>query len=1153
MTLNREVFFSDPTDTTIPNDGVTKVGVPETAEQWEVLRYELQSFVCEGEYERGLDRILSTFLANLGKPTQPAVWVSGFYGSGKSHLVRVLEYLWCDVELPDGASARSLVRLPVEIETHLRELQTAGKREGGLWAAAGTLGAGAGDNVRLALLGIAFRAAGLPEQYQPARLAIYLKQNGYFDAVVAHLQSQGRNFFRESRNMWVSRSLHDALASAAADVADDAAGWRDLLKTQYASRIEDISDSEMLDTMQEVLELVSTRPGSIPLTLLVFDELQQFIGDDGDRTQKVQNMVEACSTRFGSRVLFVSTGQNEMAATTQLSKLQGRFTVRVTLSDTDVEKVVREVVLRKDPAKEPLLRSVLDRASGEIDRQLAGTAIAAGQADHDALVPEYPLLPVRRRFWERTLRAVDTGTAGQLRTQLRIVHEATRQVANRPVGTVIPGDAIYTQLEAPMQQSGMLLREVAQTIHAEDDGTPEGKLRSRLLAAVFLIGRLPTSGILATGIAATPDALADLMTEDLTGGSTSLRQQIPTLLDELAARPLPPVMKVGEEYRLQTRASSEWQGDYRSRHNRILGDDGRIASDRDRALRDALQRTVQGISLTQGQTRTPRSFNLHFGGDRPASNTGVVPVWVRDEWSTPASTVGADARAEGTDSPIVFVFLPRLDAEQLRTADAGYAAAEETLGARPQPRTPEEIDARKSMESRRDQERARRDGIVDRIVRGARVFVGGGSEVPESMPVSVRTAVDNALIRLFPRFDMADQAGWHLVVRRATEGSADALAAVSHTGKPEDFPPCGEVLRWLDTAGKRGTDIRKHFMGGVYGWPQDAVDGALLALLSVGLIRASRNGQPLTAAQLTQGQVGVADFYTETEVVPALTRIEVRRFLSDMGLSCDAGKEAEVLPRALDILRQAAVAAGGDPPLAAAPSTGHIDDLRGLGGNRQIVAVHAARHELLESLTLWQKTRALIEERLPAWVALQQMLRHAEGLPATPPIAARVEAIRVNRSLLADVGPVSPLRQELAGLLRSELQARRAQLLEVRESEVAPLAASREWEALSPEDRESILVANGLGSVPELRLSTDQALLSSLDDTSLRDWGDRIAAVPGRVRAAREEAIRRTTPTAVPVRPPHATLSTATEVDAYLDALRRAIMACIDDGKPVVI
>ena len=75
---------------------------PETAQQWDVLEWELKSFVCEGEYARGLERILNSFLTNLSQSQQPAVWVSGFYGSGKSHLVRVLEYLWRDMELPGG-------------------------------------------------------------------------------------------------------------------------------------------------------------------------------------------------------------------------------------------------------------------------------------------------------------------------------------------------------------------------------------------------------------------------------------------------------------------------------------------------------------------------------------------------------------------------------------------------------------------------------------------------------------------------------------------------------------------------------------------------------------------------------------------------------------------------------------------------------------------------------------------------------------------------------------------------------------------------------------------------------------------------------------------------------------------------------------------
>ena len=118
--LNREVFSKDPTTFSIPNDGVTIVSIPQKPEEWAVLRYELESFVCSGEYRSGMERVLSTFLAHLDQPRQPAVWVSGFYGSGKSHFVRVLQYLWQDASFPDGARARSLAALPPDIADHFR-------------------------------------------------------------------------------------------------------------------------------------------------------------------------------------------------------------------------------------------------------------------------------------------------------------------------------------------------------------------------------------------------------------------------------------------------------------------------------------------------------------------------------------------------------------------------------------------------------------------------------------------------------------------------------------------------------------------------------------------------------------------------------------------------------------------------------------------------------------------------------------------------------------------------------------------------------------------------------------------------------------------------------------------------------------------------
>ncbi|MEO9027214.1 MAG: BREX system P-loop protein BrxC, partial [Ktedonobacteraceae bacterium] len=535
MVKNRDIFLEDPTTYTIPNNGVAQVINPSTSEEWAVLRYELEHFVCEGEYKSGLQRILTAYLANINGTQQPAIWVSGFYGSGKSHFVRVLEYLWRDTVFPDRARARGLAMLPNEIAELLMELTTAGRREGGLWSAAGTLGAGSGTSVRLALLGILFRSAGLPEQYAPARFVIWLMQNGHYKDVRTEVERKGSHFATQLNNMYVSSVLAQALLDSIPGFASTTVEARNFLRMQFPIK-DDISDDELLTTMHDVLALQSTTTGKLPCTLLIFDELQQFIGDDSDRTLHVQNVVQACSAHFGNRLLFVATGQSAIQATLQLQKLQGRFTVRVPLTDTDVERVVREVVLRKQPAQTPALKTVLDAASGEINRHLAGTNIGPRPADAERLIPDYPLLPARSRFWENVLRAVDSmGQAGQLRTQLRIVHDAVREIADAPLGTVVAGDVIYNQLKTDMLQSGVLLRDVATSIEQLNNGTDDGKLRSRLCATIFLLNRIQTGGAEPTGLQANVATLADLLVGDVTdvNANTKLRQCIPPLLDSL--------------------------------------------------------------------------------------------------------------------------------------------------------------------------------------------------------------------------------------------------------------------------------------------------------------------------------------------------------------------------------------------------------------------------------------------------------------------------------------------------------------------------------------------------------------------------------------------------------------------------------------------
>ena len=1147
----REVLFRDPLTTVIPNDGVTKVIQPQSENEWGILRYELESFVCEGEYQQGLERILSAFLANTSQAQQQAAWVSGFYGSGKSHLVRVLEYLWRDVPFPDGAKARSLVTLPSDIEANLVELSRLGKQEGGLWSAAGTLGAGVGG-VRLALLAVLFKGAKLPDQYPAARLVIWLKQNNWYDAVDSAVHARGKELNYELRNMYVSPVLAESLLEVIPGLASGPSDVRNLLREQYPN-VPDISDSDLHSAIADVLSLQSTVPGKLPLTLLVFDELQQFIGNDPQRTLHVQNVVEACATHFGSQLLFVGTGQSALQANTELSKLQGRFSIRVTLSDVDVEKVVREVVLRKTPDKVASVRNVLDSASGEIDRHLAGTRIGPRPSDVQDRVADYPMLPVRRRLWERMLRSVDSaGTAGQLRTQLRIVHDTTREVAEEPLGTVAPADAIYWQIETEMLQSAVLPRDVATAIRELDDGTEDGKLRSRLCALIFMIGKLPRDeGPLATGVRATSDALADLVVDDLTAGSASLRQQVPVVLQGLVDAGK--LILFDREYRLQTPESMEWETDYLSRLSRILGNDVRMASERETAMREALATALRGLSFLQGATKTQRKYDTYLGSGRPATSGSSVPLWVQDEWSASLAAMREEARQAGVDNPTVFVFLPRLEADELRQTIGRLRAAQETVNTRAAPQTSAGIEARGAMQSRIDVQGKRVSDLVDNIVRNAHVYQGGGNEVvAASFREAVGQAVEAAFTRLFPKFADADQGGWNRVVARALQGAPDALSALGYSSDIEKHPVCQEIRSFVGVAGKRGSDVRRYFLDPPYGWSRDAIDGGLLALLVGGFLRATRNGQAVIAKDLNQQQIGVTDFFSEGVIVSAAQRIQVRRVASAMGLPARSGEEAEAVPLILERLQSEAQAAGGEAPLPAQPDNTIVGEFRELAGNRQIVGVAEKADTLIDRHWDWLAAGEAAQERLPEWRRLQRFLHHARTLPVAKELDSQIEAIRSQRSLLTNPNPLPPILSKVISALRKSVSEAHERLRKERDREVTELEKSDDWMKLKPADGVRILVSNGLGSISDLAIGTDQALMECLEDTALQDWDDRLLALRTRIAQAREEAARLLAPKAVTVRPTPATLNSREDVEAYIQQLREQLLAQVDEH-PVII
>jgi len=942
---NRDIFLRDPATAKLMNNGQARISDGMTAQEWATLREELSNFVCEGQYADGMLRILEAFLGRVGGTDQSGAWVSGFYGSGKSHLLKMIGHLWNNTVFPDGATARSLVpRLPAEIEAALKELDTAGRRAGGMHAAFGALPSGSAESTRLTILGIILRSCGLPDQYRLAKFCLYLKNNGFYDQVKKEVEASGKDFMRELENLTVSPVLRAALLKVDPQLGN-ADALRTLLTKEFAQPV-DISTAEFLRMTREVL----VGKDGLPLTILVLDEVQIYVRNNLERTREVVEVAEALGKQLDSRLLVVAAGQSALSSDVpEFPWMRARFTITVELSDADVENVTRRVLLAKRPEKIEEVRMTLSSHAGEIARQLSSTAIATRAEDQDILADDYPILPVRRRFWEHVLRAVDpAGTSAMLRSQLQNIHEALRELAESPLGTVVPADIIFDQLQAGMVQQGVLLRELSETIRKQD------RLAGRLCGLIFLIRKLPRTSGADCGVRATPEMLADLLVSDLSNDGTKLRKEVPLVLQKLVDEGI--ILKDGEEYNLQTKESQEWDKEFRNRQTQIGSNESVVHQKRDALLQAALQKEINTVRLKQGASNEPRELVLHFAPEPPDATGQNVPVWVRNEWNASQKNVVDAARAAGTDSPILFVFVAKAEAEKLREQIIRAEAARSTIDGKGVPSTREGEEARSSMGTRlSDAERAR-DQLIAQIASGAKVYKGGGTELFNlTLAEKVREGATDALVRLFPRFVEADHKAWTSVINRARNGDDSPLRAVDYEGATEQHPVCKDILVKVGS-GIEGRELRKFFAASPYGWPQDAVDGGIIALHAGAHLLARYNGQPLAVGQLDQNKISKTEFRTENIILTGPDKLKLREMFREAGVTAKASDDLELKSTEyLNVVEALANKAGGPAPLPEAPKMTKLTDLRGCIGNDRLKGLLDAADTLKPEVAKWKK------------------------------------------------------------------------------------------------------------------------------------------------------------------------------------------------------
>jgi hypothetical protein len=1143
MTMkNRDVFHKDPLSWHLLNEGVSSNNENKEADL-KTLRYELETFVCEGEYKAGLIKIIQAFVQNFGQE-QAGAWVSGFYGSGKSHLVKVLRYLWTDHKFSDGTTARNIATLPAEVTDLLKELSTLGRQHGGLHSAGGTLKAQAGD-VRERVLGIIFQSVGLPDKISTARLMLDLRDEGTLETIEEHIRKAGKDPEKEFAKIYTSADFHRAYLHTHSNLGDTKAVAAAML-AQYPAKQTEVSIDDMIGLIRRALQ----RDGKIPCTVLVLDEIQQFINNDPKLSNDVQEVAEAIQKQLDGRVMLVGTGQSALSETPALQRLMGRFPNKTHLKDNDVENVVRTVVLRKKPDKQKDIEKVLTSHAGEISRQLKSTKIASRNEDADAYVADYPLLPVRRRFWENVLHSIDhSGTLAQMRNQLRVTHEACKAVADLPLGSVIPADFIYDQLTTEMLQSNELQRRFQEIIEDQKKKT-DGDLRARICSTVFLINKLRNHGS-DQGVRATAEHIGDLLSGDLKDSPPIFAKKVPELLTALASEGV--LMFVDDEYRLQTTVGAEWENEYRRSLTAISNNDAQIASQRGQLLAKAIRDDLVGLKLLHGQAKEKRTVSVHHGADVPPPFDGLT-VWVRDGFTENEQAIIQHIQGRDTSDPTVHVLIQKSKAQELKSAIAASMAAEQTINSKGSPTTQEGTEALAGMKTRLHHEQGKVDNALAAVLGGARVFLSGGAEQAViTLKEAVQAACESSLSTLYPKFATADSANWGSVWKKAKDGNAGALQVVGHAGDADKHPVTAELVRFIGP-GKKASDIYEHFTTSPYGWPKECLDACLAVLLESGHLAAKLNGQPIGLSQLDQRKIYQADYRVQHPVLTASQKLRVKKLFKDVGHPFLPGEENVAATGFVSTMRGLADRAGGEPPAPEKPNSPLIIEIDGLGGNDLLFKLHEEADALTKLANDWKTIADNITARQPAFERTKKLLAYAEaaGVHGAEAQRTALDSVVKNRGLLVDPDPVAPICKELGKGLRSSLTDAHKHYEDVLAKEIGKLDSQPVWAALGKEKKSALLASSGAIIRPAAATGTDEELLSALQAADLSSWKTQTDAVPTRAAAALSAAIAEAEPKAKRVSLPPATIKTDADLKEWLTKAEAAIKATLKDGPAIV-
>jgi len=593
----------------------------------EIVWMELEEYVPTGEIKESFRRIVEGFIeTKRGYTEEVCVWLSGFFGSGKSHFLKVLGYLLENRELatPDGRTMQSTSYIATKLG--LQNLAPLISKE---------------FKTKVLFLYLLDYDHAVEPTLSRLIYKSLMKEKGFSDIIWVSLWEE--ELWKERKyeefKEWVrkefasdweeKRKLHAEviLKKALPLFLPLYSNEEDAGKAIEESKRVEINPSEVIKKFKGYAEEIDENKGRI---VVLLDEAGLYVGDSTERLTDMNALAEQVVKDGGGKVWLIATSQEALPEMVdrfamerqKLEWLRDRFR-HFSLTPAGVEKVVSERMLKKKVEAVGVLREFYQNKAGVISEALClKSAKLPSEINEEDFVKFYPFLPYSIRLLQDISRALvrtmDDARrfSARERSMLKIVHGILSGegdidcFAEKELGVFVTFDILYDAISSD-------LRFIKSDYHAiiQDEigelGEIEGVVISSVAKALFLLQNIEEK------VPCSLDNLSAVLFPDVSADKNRNREAVKKCLDELRAKGW--VIEENGAYRMLTY-------DEHSLERTIKENLPRVAEKR-KFFKEELEEKLKKFEYRYGKSRRPFDVGFTVDGEKITEENLEVVIY----------------------------------------------------------------------------------------------------------------------------------------------------------------------------------------------------------------------------------------------------------------------------------------------------------------------------------------------------------------------------------------------------------------------------------------------------------------------------------------------------------------------------------------------